>query len=92
MTITPYSVIVGVMSDTQENPLIRAAIDIVGSQTKLADAIGVRQQTISKLLLGQREKISGEIAVGIHQATSGAVPKWKVRPDLFEAPVSAEVA
>lgn len=79
------------MSDTLENPFIRAAIDIRGSQAKLADAIGVRQQTISKLLLGQREKISGEIAVGLHQATDGQVPKWKVRPDLFDAP-SVEVA
>lgn len=80
------------MSDTPENPLIRAAIDIRGSQAKLADAIGVSQQTISKLLLGQREKISGEIAVGIHQATDGKVPKWALRPDLFEAPLPAEVA
>lgn len=80
------------MTDTSENPIIRAAIDIVGSQAKLADAVGVRQQTISKLLLGQREKISGEIAVGIHQATGGAVPKWQIRPDLFEAPASVEVA
>lgn len=80
------------MSDTSENPIIRAAIEIVGSQAKLADAVGVRQQTISKLLLGQREKISGEIAVGIHQATEGKVPKWQIRPDLFEAPASFEVA
>jgi DNA-binding transcriptional regulator YdaS (Cro superfamily) len=80
------------MSDTSENPIIRAAIDIVGSQAKLADAVGVRQQTISKLLLGQREKISGEIAVGIHQATEGQVPKWKIRPDLFDAPARFEVA
>lgn len=78
------------MSDTHANPDISAAIEIVGSQAKLADAIGVRQQTISKLLLGQRSKVSGEIAVGIHNATGGRVPKWKLRPDLFEAP--AEVA
>lgn len=82
------------MSDTLENPIIRAAINIAGSQAKLADAVGVRQQTISKLLLCQREKISGEIAVGIHQATEGKVPKWTIRPDLFDAPVeqSVEVA
>ncbi len=78
------------MSDTHKNPHVSAAIEIVGSQQKLADAIGVSQQTISKLLLGQREKISGEIAVGIHQATAGKVSKWELRPDLFEAP--AEVA
>ena len=78
------------MSDTRLNPDISAAIEIVGSQAKLADAIGVRQQTISKLLLGQRSKVSAEIAVGIHNATAGRVPKWQLRPDLFEAP--AEVA
>jgi DNA-binding transcriptional regulator YdaS (Cro superfamily) len=74
------------MSENPTNPDISAAIDIVGSQAKLADAIGVRQQTISKLLLGQRLRVSGEIAVGIHNATAGKVPKWKLRPDLFEAP------
>jgi DNA-binding transcriptional regulator YdaS (Cro superfamily) len=78
------------MSDTHQNPDICAAIEIVGSQAKLADAVGVRQQTISKLLLGQRNKVSAEIAVGIHDATAGKVPKWRLRPDLFEAP--AEVA
>lgn len=75
------------MSDTHQNPDICAAIEIVGSQAKLADAVGVRQQTISKLLLGQRNKVSAEIAVGIHDATEGKVPKWRLRPDLFEAPV-----
>ncbi len=79
------------MSDTQHNPIIKAAIEIVGSQAKLADAIGVRQQTVSRLFLGKREKISGEIAVGIHQATDGRVPKWKIRPDLFEPPVVEDV-
>lgn len=75
------------MTDTLSNPDISAAIEIVGSQAKLADAIGVRQQTISKLLRGQRQKVSAEIAVGIHQATGGKVSKWQLRPDLFEAPV-----
>jgi DNA-binding transcriptional regulator YdaS (Cro superfamily) len=79
------------MNTTPTNPDISAAIEIVGSQQKLADAIGVRQQTISKLLLGQRSKISAEIAAGIHTATNGQIPKWKIRPDLFEAP-AVEVA
>lgn len=79
------------MSDTTLNPDISAAIEIVGSQQKLADAIGVSQQTISKLLLGQRSRISAEIAVGIHQATGGAISKWRLRPDLFETPVSEPV-
>lgn len=71
------------------NPDIQAAIEIVGTQRKLAEAIGVRQQTISKLLLGRRVRVSAEIAAGIHSATSGAVPKWKLRPDLFEVPSAA---
>lgn len=78
------------MSDTLENSDIRAAIEIVGSQAKLAAAAGVRQQTISKLLRGERQNVSGRIAVGIHNATEGKVPKWRLCPDLFEAP--AEVA
>ena len=74
------------MSTETPNPEISAAIEIVGSQQKLADAVGVRQQTISKLLLGHRSRVSAEIAVGIHNATGGAVPKWRLRPDIFEAP------
>lgn len=75
------------MTDTSPRPEISAAIEIVGSQAKLADAIGVKQQTISKLFTGERKRVSAEIAVGIHNATSGKVPKWVLRPDLFDAPM-----
>lgn len=80
-------VLIGCMSETPNNPYIHEAIEIVGNQQKLADAVGVRQQTISKLLRGTRQKVSAEIAAGIHNATNGKVPKWIIRPDLFDAPI-----
>lgn len=74
------------MPDTQEfDPLIQAAIKTCGNQKALAEAAGVEQQTISKLLNRQR-RITGEMAAKIDRATRGAVPKHQLRPDLFDAP------
>lgn len=70
------------MLDTQHDPLIAAAIRAKGSQKALANAAGVEQQTISKLLNRQR-KVTAEMAVAIDVATGGAVSKSQLRPDLF---------
>lgn len=67
------------------DPLIAAAIQTCGNQKALAEAAGVEQQTISKLLNRQR-RITGEMAAKIDRATKGAVPKHRLRPDLFDAP------
>lgn len=74
------------MTDAREfDPLIAAAIQQCGNQKALAEAAGVEQQTISKLLNRQR-RITGEMAAKIDRATGGAVPKYRLRPDLFDAP------
>lgn len=78
------------MSDAADkDPRIARAIEACGTQAALAAAIGVKQQTISKLLNRERP-ISGEIAARIHRATGGRVSRHELRPDLFEA--SASVA
>ena len=69
----------------EHDPQIAKAVEIIGSQKKLAEAAGCEQQTISKLLNKQRG-ISAEMAVAIDRATSGAVPKHSLRPDLFDPP------
>jgi DNA-binding transcriptional regulator YdaS (Cro superfamily) len=61
---------------------IRRALEIVGSQEKLADMTGCSQQQIS-WLLNTAKKISAEHAVGIERATLGAVQRSELRPDLF---------
>lgn len=63
-----------------------AAIDFFGSQQKLAKAIGCfSQQTISRALNRDNDP-APELAVAIHTASNGAVPKWLIRPDLFDSP------
>lgn len=72
----------------EHDPRIAKAVEIVGSQKKLAAAAGCEQQTISKLLNRQRQ-ISAEMAVALDRATFGGVPKHLLRPDLFDPPIDA---
>lgn len=67
-------------------PLIQAAITILGSEAKLALACGVTQGAIWKAKTAGR--VSGEMAVKIERATKGSVPRHRLRPDLWDAPVS----
>jgi DNA-binding transcriptional regulator YdaS (Cro superfamily) len=68
------------------------AVEFFGSQAKLVDAIGCfSQQTISRVLNCENDP-APELAVAIHNATDGKVPKWLLRPDLFDAPHAVEVA
>jgi DNA-binding transcriptional regulator YdaS (Cro superfamily) len=63
---------------------IRRAIDLAGSQTALANQIGLSQQGVS-WLLHEAPQVSAEIALAIHRATGGKVRKEDLRPDIFEA-------
>jgi DNA-binding transcriptional regulator YdaS (Cro superfamily) len=74
-----------------KHPHIDAAISKVGSQKKLADYCGCAQQTISKLL-NLEIAIPAEIAVKIEAATNREVPRWKLRPDLWEPPQEQAMA
>jgi DNA-binding transcriptional regulator YdaS (Cro superfamily) len=56
-----------------------------GRQEDLAAAMGVAQQTVSKLLRGE-VPVSPEQAIAIHRATRGAVPGSALRPDLWCRP------
>lgn len=76
------------MSDTERHPLIFKAIKIAGGQAPLADKMGRRQQTISKLLNKQRA-VTAELAKAIHDATGGEVACWELRPDLWSNPAPA---
>jgi DNA-binding transcriptional regulator YdaS (Cro superfamily) len=63
---------------------LERAVEVFGSQKKLADAVGCSQQHISLLLRGE-VKVTGEIAVAIDEATKGDVSRRELRPDLFGA-------
>jgi len=61
---------------------LRAAVAHFGSQGKLARAIGIKQPSVAGALL--RGKCSEALAIKIDRATKGKVPKWQLRPDLFQ--------
>ena len=67
---------------------LKRAIEITGSQRKLAEAIGCSQQHVS-FLMHHAKTLSGEIAVKIERATDGQITRHELRPDLFEPPVEA---
>ena len=54
-------------------------------QEDLAAAMGVAQQTVSKLARGEIP-VSPAQAIAIHRATAGAVPGSALRPDLWCSP------
>jgi DNA-binding transcriptional regulator YdaS (Cro superfamily) len=65
---------------------IQHAIELMGSQSKLATELGCTQQAISFMLSDRCKKISAEMAVKIDRATGGQVSKEKLRPDVFGLP------
>jgi len=60
--------------------LIETAISQLGSQAKLAEACGVKQQSIWQAKDSGR--VSAELALLIEKATGGAVTAKGLRPDL----------
>ena len=78
--------------NTSQKQLIQKAIDLCGgSQALLAQRIGRRQQTVSKLLNGVFG-ISAEMSILLDRATDGGVPKEATRPDLFAPAKEGEAA
>jgi DNA-binding transcriptional regulator YdaS (Cro superfamily) len=66
----------------KHRPLIQRAIKAVGSQKKLADAIGLSQQGVS-YLLHTAPRIRAEVAIAIERATGGKITRKQLRPDIF---------
>ena len=64
---------------------ISQIINVVGGQRELAELIGVSQQTISYWKVKDMD-IPAEMAVAIEKQTKGLIPRWKMRPDLWDEP------
>lgn len=64
-------------------PHLKRAVEIVGSQGKLARAVGVSQPAINNRLQGKTDVMSGEMAIAIERATDGQVSRSDLRPDLW---------
>lgn len=65
---------------TSARELIEAAISQAGSQAKLAEACGVKQQSIWQAK--ETGRCSAELAMAIEVATEGRVRARDLRPDL----------
>jgi len=61
---------------------VQKAIDILGSQTALAKALGISQQGIS-YLLRHTSKPTAEMSLRIEKVTKGKVTRSQLRPDLY---------
>jgi len=71
---------------TQTALIEQAILSVPGRrQEDLAAAMGVSQQTVSRLSRGEIP-VSPEYAMAIHRATRGAVPGSALRPDLWGCP------
>lgn len=72
--------------------LVARAIQIKGSQQKLADAAGCSQQQIA-YLMNEAKGISAEMALKVEKATGGEVTRHDLRPDIYgPAPKDGAVA
>lgn len=60
---------------------IKKAIEVVGSQKKLAAQLGIKQPTVSQWLRGERP-VPAPRCPAIEQATDGAVRCEELRPDV----------
>jgi DNA-binding transcriptional regulator YdaS (Cro superfamily) len=67
---------------TETRRLLKAATALIGSQGKLGKAAGFSQNAIWHATKVGR--VSAELALGIESATSGAICKEALRPDLFQ--------
>jgi DNA-binding transcriptional regulator YdaS (Cro superfamily) len=72
-----------------KNPHIQRAIGLLGRQTSLAAALGVAQQTVSKLLY-EEISVSAEVASRLDQISNGEISKSELRPDLWPPAPSPE--
>lgn len=72
---------------SNQSPIVRA-IQIAGSEAKLATLVGCSQAAINKAKLAGR--VSAEMAVKIEGAVG--VERHALRPDLWPAPSLAEAS
>lgn len=59
---------------------IKRAVECIGSQSALAEVVGVKQPTISEWVRGDRP-VPIERCVDIERATKRKVMRWDLRPD-----------
>lgn len=61
---------------------LKLAVTILGSQQATAEAIGIKQQSVSDVIRGGR-RAPAEWVLPIERATRGKVTRHELRPDLY---------
>jgi len=64
---------------------LKEAVRLLGSQNRLATAMGCSQSKVSWLLVTAQE-IGAEDALAIDRATGGEISASSLRPDLWPSP------
>ncbi len=65
----------------EQNTAILRAVQTLGSQQRLAEALGVYQSFVSKM--ARTGRVPAERCLAIEMATNGAVTRYELRPDVF---------
>jgi DNA-binding transcriptional regulator YdaS (Cro superfamily) len=60
---------------------LRLAVELFGSERKLAQACGLAQQNMNRAI--KRGRVSPHLAIAIQRATGGNVTASELRPDLW---------
>jgi DNA-binding transcriptional regulator YdaS (Cro superfamily) len=70
------------MKATKPKGALKRAIDILGSQTKVAEVVGVSQPSVS-YALHEADDVPAEWCLPIERATKGEVTRHQLRPDIY---------
>ena len=70
-------------SPKKRKAMIAKAIEIAGTQEKLATKSELSQQAISRLLNDDDYGVSASAALKIEAATDGEISRYDLRPDLY---------
>lgn len=62
---------------------IKKAVEIVGSQSALAEILGVRPQAVQQWVAAG--SVSHKRVIAVEKATGGIVSRQELRPDLYPA-------
>jgi DNA-binding transcriptional regulator YdaS (Cro superfamily) len=67
---------------------LKRAVQVIGTQSKTAEAIGIRQQSVSEIV-SRGKRVPAEWVLPLEAATEAAgekVTRHQLRPDLYPAP------
>lgn len=70
---------------------LKRAIELLGSQRKVADVVGVAQPTIS-WTISRGQRVPAEWCIPLEVATKGEVTRHQLRPDLYPVEPSSHQA